>query len=166
MGASSFKEAINNGRVVKLPKIDNFVDGAAVAQVGELPFKILKDRFLNLVSIENGNLCTVMLELYQGEGIIAEPAGALALTGLKLVKEQIKGKVVVVILSGGNNDVSRYPEIIERSLIVRGLKYYFLLNFSQRPGTLRGFLDNVLGPTDDITFFEYMKKTTGRKDPP
>ncbi len=112
---------------------------------------------VTVTHVDEGAICSTMLELYQNEGIIAEPAGALAATALAEL-DLPEGAEVVALVSGGNNDVSRYGEIIERSLVHRGLKHYFLVNFPQEPGALRRFLDEVLGPDDDITLFEYVKR--------
>lgn len=158
-GAASLTAALAAGEPVTLDSVDTFVDGAAVARLGDGPFGVIRrhaDR-LTTVTVDEGAVCTAMLELYQNEGVIAEPAGALAVTGLDRVSFE-PGERVVCLVSGGNNDVSRYSEIIERSLVHRGLKHYFLVNFPQEPGQLRRFLDEVLGPEDDITLFEYLKR--------
>lgn len=158
-GAPSLTRALEAGEPVTLDKVDTFVDGAAVARLGEFPFGVIAsmaDR-IQVLTVDEGAVCTEMLELYQNEGIIAEPAGALAVTALHQL-EIDEGATVVCIVSGGNNDVSRYSEIIERSLVHRGLKHYFLVKFPQEPGQLRRFLDEVLGPEDDITQFEYLKR--------
>jgi threonine dehydratase len=125
---------------------------------GELTFSIVRDLVQRVVVVEEGRVCTEQLDLYQIDGIVAEPAGALALAALDDVAADIAGRTVVCILSGGNNDVARYDEIIERSLVHQGLKHYFVVGFPQRPGALRRFLDECLGPTDDIVLFEYIKK--------
>ena len=157
-GAASMRAALDAGRPVTLPVIDGFVDGAAVRRVGAHSFEVVHALVDDVVSVAEGAVCTTMLELYQRDGIIAEPAGALAVAALCNGLEVTAGSVVVCIVSGGNNDVSRYGEIVERSLVHEGLKHYFLVEFPQEPGALRGFLDQVLGPTDDITLFEYVKK--------
>lgn len=158
-GAPSLTRALAAGEPVTLDTVDTFVDGAAVARLGEFPFGVIAsmtDR-IRVLTVDEGAVCTEMLELYQNEGIIAEPAGALAVTALHQL-EMDEGATVVCLISGGNNDVSRYSEILERSLVHRGLKHYFLVNFPQEPGQLRRFLDEVLGPEDDITQFEYLKR--------
>ncbi|GAC1341162.1 MAG: threonine ammonia-lyase IlvA [Candidatus Dormibacteria bacterium] len=165
LGAASMAAAIMNGAPVHLHTIDTFVDGAAVGRVGVLPFEILRERLASLVAVDPGHLCTTMLELYQGEGIIAEPAGALSVAALGPVLAETPAEEVVCIISGGNNDVSRYAEIQERSLVARGLKHYFVVEFPQRPGALRTFLDDILGPNDDITLFEYVKKSNRESGP-
>jgi threonine dehydratase len=164
-GAACMMAALKAGHPVTLPQIDTFVDGAAVKTVGQENFQICQRRIQEIVPVETGTVCTEMIALYQNEGIIAEPAGALSLAALSLLGERLKGKTAVCILSGGNNDLSRYPEIIERSLIDQGLKHYFLIEFSQRPGALRRYLDDALGPHDDITLFEYIKKSNREYGP-
>ncbi|MES2459102.1 MAG: threonine ammonia-lyase IlvA [Armatimonadota bacterium] len=158
LGATSLRAAIDAGQVVSLEAMDTFVDGAAVLQVGHIPFEIWTALTPDVIAVPEGHVCTKMIELYQQDGIITEPAGALTIAALDSLRSQIAGKTVVCVVSGGNNDISRYPEIIERSLIYQGLKHYFLIAFSQRAGALRQYLDDVLGPTDDITLFEYVKK--------
>jgi threonine dehydratase len=118
-----------------------------------------------VIEVAEGAVCTAMLGLYQHEGIVAEPAGALSVAALDLLGDRIRGRRVACVLSGGNNDVSRYAEVIERSLVHEGLKHYFLVEFPQRPGALRSFIDGALGPGDDITFFEYTKKTNRESGP-
>ena len=158
-GSPSMFESIRQGRVVSLDQIDTFVDGAAVKRVGELTFEICRRLLERIVVVPEGKICTTVIELYQNEGIIAEPAGALAVAGLDDIADLIRGRTVVCILSGGNNDILRYPEIMERSLVHQGRKHYFIVEFAQKPGQLRQFVDRALGPTDDIVRFEYMKKT-------
>jgi threonine dehydratase len=158
LGAASLRAALQAGGVVKLETMDTFVDGAAVLQVGHLPYEICAAFKPDLITVPEGHVCTHMIELYQKDGIITEPAGSLTIAALDNLRSTIKGQTVVCVVSGGNNDISRYPEIIERSLIYQGLKHYFLIAFSQRAGALRQYLDDVLGPTDDITLFEYTKK--------
>lgn len=158
-GAASMAAALDAGRPVTLTDVDPFVDGASVKRVGDVPFEVVsanRDR-IEMTTVGEGAVCTEMLELYQNEGIIAEPAGALAAAALHRLDLE-PGSRVVAIVSGGNNDVSRYSEILERSLVDRGLKHYFLVNFPQEPGQLRRFLDEVLGADDDITLFEYIKR--------
>jgi len=164
-GAASMRAALDAGEPVALDSIDSFVDGAAVRRVGDVTFGLVQALVEDVVSVAEGSLCTTMLELYQCDGIIAEPAGALAVAGLRDAVEVAPDSTVVCIVSGGNNDVSRYGEIVERSLVYEGLKHYFLVEFPQEPGALRGFLDNVLGPSDDITLFEYVKKNNREVGP-
>jgi len=165
LGAASMAESITNGKVVKLPTIEKFVDGAAVQQVGYLTYEICRVVLDQVVSVPEGEICTTILELYNKNAIIAEPAGALSVAALELFKDEIKGKNIVCIVSGGNNDIDRLQEIKERSLIHEGLKHYFIINFPQRSGALREFLDQVLGPNDDITRFEYTKKNNKDNGP-
>lgn len=158
-GAASLTAALEAGEPTTLDEVDTFVDGASVARLGEFPFGVISSMSerIRVLTVDEGAVCTAMLELYQNEGVIAEPAGALAVTALEQLDID-EGATVVCIVSGGNNDVSRYSEIIERSLVHRGLKHYFLVTFPQEPGQLRRFLDEVLGPEDDITQFEYLKR--------
>ena len=158
-GSPSMYEALKQGRVVTLDEFHTFVDGAAVRTAGQITFELVRKHVDRVVLVPEGRICTTMIELYQNEGIITEPAGALALSALEDVAGDIKGKTVVCILSGGNNDILRYPEIMERSLVYRGRKHYFIIEFAQKPGQLRQFVDDALGPTDDIVRFEYIKKT-------
>lgn len=157
-GAPSMTEALARHEVVTLPQIDKFVDGAAVKRVGQMTYEICSTVLDDIVLVPEGKVCTTILELYNHNAIVAEPAGALSIAALDSMKEQIRGKRVVCIVSGGNNDIDRMQEIKERSLIHEGLKHYFTLNFPQRAGALREFLDEVLGPDDDIVRFEYTKK--------
>jgi threonine dehydratase len=158
-GAASMVAALAAGHPVTLDDVDQFVDGAAVNKAGALPFSVLAAAgdMVSLTTVDEGAVCTAMLDLYQNEGIIAEPAGALSVAGL-LEADIAPGSTVVCLISGGNNDVSRYGEVLERSLVHLGLKHYFLVDFPQEPGALRRFLDAVLGPDDDITLFEYVKR--------
>jgi threonine dehydratase len=158
-GATNMAAALAAGAPVTVPEIDTFVDGAAVRRAGDVTFPLVRDCGAELVAVPEGQICTEMLDLYQVDGIIAEPAGALATAALSggLVEVR-RGATVACVLSGGNNDVSRYAEVVERSLVHRGLKHYFLIEFPQEPGALRRFLDEVLGPDDDIVLFEYVKR--------
>lgn len=158
-GAPGMSRSIEQGYVTPLESIDTFVDGAAVKHVGDATFAICNDNLSTTILVPEGKICTTMIELYQSDGIIAEPAGALSISALDIIHERIKGKTVVCILSGGNNDILRYPEIMERSLVYNGKKHYFIIEFHQKPGQLRKFLNEALGPHDDIVRFEYMKKT-------
>ena len=158
-GAAALVAALANGAPVTLEHVDQFVDGAAVARVGTKPFEALTAAgdMVSITTVDEGAVCTAMLDLYQNEGIIAEPAGALSVAALTEADIE-PGSTVVCLISGGNNDVSRYGEVLERSLVHLGLKHYFLVDFPQEPGALRRFLDEVLGPNDDITLFEYVKR--------
>lgn len=158
-GAASLTAAFAANEPVTLESVDPFVDGAAVKRIGDLPFQVLEANQgrLHWSTVSEGAVCTEMLGLYQNEGIIAEPAGTLSVTGLRELT-LAPDSVVVCVISGGNNDVLRYNEVMERSLVHRGLKHYFLVNFPQEPGQLRHFLTEILGPDDDITLFEYLKR--------
>ncbi len=157
-GAPSMLTAIKAGMPVKLDQIDSFVDGAAVKRVGDVTFEICKQVIDEMHLVPEGKICSTILKLYNEEAIVVEPAGALSVAALDDYAEQIKGKKIVCIVSGGNNDIGRMQEIKERSLQYEGLKHYFLIRFAQRPGALKEFVNQVLGPTDDITRFEYMQK--------
>jgi len=163
-GAPSMRAALTAGGPVRLEVLDPFVDGAAVRQVGALPYEIIAAAGVQVIDVDEGAICTEMLRLYQNEGIVAEPAGALAVAALPAL-DVPPGCTVVVLVTGGNNDVSRYGEIVERSLVHLGLKHYFLVDFPQEPGALRRFLDEVLGPDDDITLFEYVKRNNRETGP-
>ncbi len=163
-GAACMAVALEAGEPRELKKIDTFVAGAAVRRAGDLTYSIVSAFNPPMYSVPEGRICSEMLALYQTDGIIAEPAGALAPASLGLYKPA-PGETVVAILSGGNNDLSRYSEIAERSLVYEGRKHYFLVNFPQEPGALRRFLDEVLGPDDDITLFEYVKRSNRETGP-
>ncbi|MBN6033772.1 threonine ammonia-lyase IlvA [Amycolatopsis sp. 195334CR] len=164
-GAACLAAALEAGGPVRIDTVDSFVDGAAVALAGSVTYPLIRDSGAELTTVEEGGVCTEMLELYQSDGIIAEPAGALASAALGATVEIGAGETVVCVVSGGNNDVSRYSEILERSLVHKGLKHYFLVGFPQEPGALRRFLDEVLGPEDDITLFEYVKRNSRETGP-
>ena len=158
-GAPSLNAALTAEKPVTLDTVDPFVDGAAVKRIGDINYQIIEKNLgrLHPLVVSEGAVCTEMIELYQNEGIIAEPAGALSVTALSELKLGTND-IVVCIISGGNNDLLRYAEVVERSLVHRGLKHYFLVNFPQEPGQLRSFLSDILGPDDDITLFEYLKR--------
>lgn len=164
-GAAGMHESLKANRVVTLPTIDTFVDGAAVATVGDLTLSVAQQFVEEVVTVPEGKVCMTMIELYQNEGIITEPAGALSVAGLDHLAKHIAGKKVVCVVSGGNNDILRYPEVMERSLVYQGKKHYFLIEFAQKPGQLKRMVNEALGPTDDIVRFEYMKKTNKEKGP-
>jgi threonine dehydratase len=157
-GAPSMKAALAAGHPVTLDNIERFVDGAAVKRVGEITFSICKEVLDEVHLVPEGKVCTTILKLYNEEAIVVEPAGALSIAALDDFADQIRGKKVVCVVSGGNNDIDRMQEIKERSLQYEGLKHYFLIRFAQRPGALKEFVNHVLGPNDDITRFEYMQK--------
>ncbi|HUC93795.1 MAG TPA: threonine ammonia-lyase IlvA [Paenibacillus sp.] len=157
-GAPSMRTAFESGEVTTLDQIDKFVDGAAVKRVGDMTFGMCRTLLDDIVVVPEGQVCSAILGLYNESAIVAEPAGALPIAALEHYRDRIGGKTVVCVISGGNNDVDRMQEIKERSLIFEGLKHYFMISFPQRAGALREFLDDVLGPNDDITRFEYTKK--------
>ncbi len=165
LGAPSMDSSMKAGLLVVLDKIDKFVDGAAVKAVGEKTFEICRNTLDEMLLVPEGKVCTTILKLYNEEAIVVEPAGALGIAALDFYQDQIKGKNVVCVVSGSNNDIARTQEIIERSLIYEGLKHYFIVDFPQRAGALKEFLNDVLGPTDDITRFEYVKKTNREEGP-
>lgn len=158
-GAPSMKRSFVEGKVCKLEHIDSFVDGAAVKQVGNHTFSLCQKFLDDIITVPEGKACTTILKLYNENAIVVEPAGALPVAALDFYREKIKGKNVVCIISGGNNDIDRLQEIKERSLIYEGIKHYFIITFPQRAGALREFVTEVLGENDDITRFEYTKKT-------
>ncbi|EFR8994820.1 threonine ammonia-lyase [Listeria monocytogenes] len=164
-GAPSMTAALKQNQVVTLDKIDKFVDGAAVKEVGSLTFQHAKVLVDEVTTISEGAVCSTILDMYTKQAIVAEPAGALSVAALEIYREEIKDKTVVCIVSGGNNDINRMQEIEERSLLHEGLKHYFIVNFSQRPGALKEFVNDVLGPHDDITKFEYTKKVNRGNGP-
>ena len=157
-GAPAMQQSLRKNEIVTLHTIDSFVDGAAVKRVGERTFAIGKAVIDDMVLVSEGKVCTTILKMYNEEGIVTEPAGALGIAALDRFREEIKGKNVVCIVCGSNNDITRTEEIKERSLLHEGLKHYFVISFPQRAGALREFLNEVLGATDDITHFEYTKK--------
>lgn len=164
-GAPSMTLALKSGGPVELKTIDRFVDGAAVKKVGQLTYELCKAHLDEIRLVPEGKICSTILQLYNKDAIVAEPAGALSIAALDFMQEEIKGKNVVCIVSGSNNDIDRMQEIKERSLQYEGLKHYFLVNFAQRPGALKEFVNHVLGPNDDITRFEYMQKTNKESGP-
>lgn len=157
-GAPSMKEALAAGKPVKLEKIQRFVDGASVQKVGELTFEFCREALTDMLLVPEGKVSSTLLQLYNEDAIVAEPAGALSIAALDQYADQIKGKKVVCILSGGNNDIDRMQEIKERSLLYEGLKHYFIVRFAQRPGALKEFVNYILGPNDDIVRFEFIQK--------
>lgn len=157
-GAPSMQEALKNNTPVVLNSIDKFVDGAAVKKVGSINFDICKTTLDCMILVPEGKVCSTILQLYNEEAMVVEPAGALSIAALDFLKEEIKGKTVVCIVSGSNNDIERTEEIKERSLMYEGLKHYFMINFPQRPGALKEFVNEVLGESDDITYFQFIKK--------
>ena len=164
-GAPSMKTAIANGKNTPLETIDKFVDGAAVKQVGDITFEICSKNLDDIILVPEGKVCTTILRLYNEEAMVVEPAGALTIAALDFYKEEIKGKNVVCIVSGSNNDIERTAEIKERSLLHEGLMHYFMIQFPQRPGSLKEFVNGILGPDDDITYFQFTKKNSREVGP-
>ena len=164
-GAAGMKKSFEKGEVVELGEIDKFVDGAAVQKVGDITFDICRKVLDDIVVVPEGKVCSTILNLYNFDAIVVEPAGALSISALDYYRDKIKGKNVVCIVSGSNNDIVRMEDIKERSLLYEGLKHYFVVRFPQRAGALQNFVSNVLGPHDDITYFEYKKKTNREKGP-
>ncbi len=164
-GSPGMKTSLAQGKVITLKEMDVFVDGAAVRRVGDLNFKICQQVVDDIIIVPEGKVCTTILELYNEEAIVVEPAGALSLGALEFYKEKIKDKTVVCLIGGGNNDITRMEDIKERSLLYEGIKHYFIIRFPQRAGALRQFLNDVLGPHDDITHFEYSKKNNKNAGP-
>ncbi len=164
-GAPAMYESLKAGKPITLDHIDRFVDGAAVKRVGDLTFSICREVLDDVRLVPEGKICTTILQLYNQDAIVVEPAGAMSIAALDDFAAEIKDKNVVCIVSGGNNDIDRMQEIKERSLQYEGLKHYFLIRFAQRPGALKEFVNFVLGPSDDITRFEYMQKHNKEKGP-
>ncbi|TDE42915.1 threonine dehydratase [Flavobacterium rhamnosiphilum] len=164
-GAPSMKTSIANGKNTPLETIDKFVDGAAVKQVGDITFEICSKNLDDIILVPEGKVCTTILRLYNEEAMVVEPAGALAIAALDFYKDQIKGKNIVCIVSGSNNDIERTAEIKERSLLYEGLMHYFMIQFPQRPGALKEFVNDILGPDDDITYFQFTKKNSREVGP-
>ncbi|GAA0535861.1 L-threonine dehydratase [Saccharopolyspora subtropica] len=164
-GAASMRAALDHGGPVALPTVDTFVDGAAVGRVGDVSYRVVRELVDELVAVPEGAVCTEMIELYQTDGIIAEPAGALASAAVRMPLQRRPRGPVVCVVSGGNNDLSRYGEVVERSLVHEGLRHYFLVTFPQEPGALRHFLDDVLDEGQDIVAFEYVKKNNRETGP-
>lgn len=164
-GAAGMKKSFECRKVTELAEVDKFVDGAAVQRVGELTYDICQKVLDDIVVVPEGKICTTILNLYNFDAIVVEPAGALSISALDYYKDEIKGKNVVCVVSGSNNDITRMEEIKERSLLYEGQKHYFVVRFPQRAGALQNFVSKVLGPHDDITYFEYKKKTSREKGP-
>ena len=164
-GAPSMKKSMELGSVTVLEEIDKFIDGAAVKRVGTLNFNICKQHLSQMVTVPEGLVCQTILDLYNRDAIVVEPAGALTIAALTRFSDELKGKNVVCIVSGSNNDITRTAEIKERALLYGKVKHYFIVRFPQRPGALKQFVADILGPTDDITHFEYSKKSS-REDAP
>jgi threonine dehydratase len=164
-GAPSMVEALKYNEPVVLQSIDRFVDGAAVKRVGDKTFDVIKGHLHKMQLVPEGKICTTILKLYNEEAIVVEPAGAMSIAALDFLKEDIAGKTVVCLVTGGNNDIERTEEIKERSLIYEGLKHYFMVNFPQRPGALKEFVSDILSENDDITYFQFAKKNNRENAP-
>ncbi len=164
-GAPSMKNSISLGVNTALEEIDKFIDGAAVKRVGDLTFSICKDRLYKMITVPEGKVCQTILDLYNRDAIVVEPAGALSIAALDMFAEELEGKQVACIIGGSNNDITRTAEIKERALLYGQLKHYFIVRFPQRPGALKQFVVEILGPTDDITHFEYSKKSSKENAP-
>lgn len=164
-GARSMRAAFDHGYPVKLEKIDKFADGIAVQKVGAKTYEVARKYVDRLLGVDEGLISETLIDMYSKVGTIAEPAGAASVAALEVIKDEIKGKTIVCIISGGNNDINRMPEMEERALIYDGIKHYFVVNFPQRPGALREFVNDILGPNDDITRFEYIKRANKGKGP-
>lgn len=163
-GAPSMSTSIDKGEIVKLEHIEKFVDGASVQRVGDLTFDICQKNLDVMTTVHEGKICQTILEMYNKDAIVAEPAGVMSIAALDDFKDEIKGKTVVCLVSGSNNDITRTAEIKERALLYANLKHYFIIKFPQRPGALREFVVDMLGPKDDITHFEYTKKVNREND--
>jgi threonine dehydratase len=164
-GAPAMKRSIEKGRVIKLDEIETFVDGAAVQQVGNLTFDICRELLSEITLVPEGLICSTILKRYNEDAMVVEPAGAMSMAALELYRDEIKGKNICCVVSGSNNDITRTEEIKERSLMYEGLKHYFIVRFPQRSGALREFVNDILGPGDDITLFEYSKKHNRENGP-
>lgn len=164
-GTQSMTQALKKKDIISLEKVDTFCDGIAVKKVGMMTFNICSKKIDKTLVVSEGKIAEVMIDLFQNEGIITEPAGAISVAALDLIKDEIKGKTVVCLISGGNFDLLRYPEVLEKSLIYQGKKHYFIVDFVQKPGQLKMFVNQVLGPNDDIVLFEYFKKNNKEKGP-
>ena len=157
-GAPAMSESIRQNKIIELDKIDNFVDGVSIRKIGKIPFEICKNNLDDLLLVPEGKVCQTILDLYNKDGIVVEPAGAIGISALEMHHEKFTNKNVGILICGGNNDIIRMSEIKERALLFSNLKHYFIVRFPQRSGALKQFVNNVLGVNDDITFFEYVKK--------
>ena len=164
-GAPCMKTAIEKGEVIELDKIDKFVDGAAVKKAGALTYNVCKEVLDDIVVVPEGAVCTTIIQMYNKSAIVVEPAGALSSAALRFYADKIKGKRVACIVSGSNNDITRMEEIREKSLLYEGLKHYFLINFPQKSGAILSFIRDVIGPTDDLVYIQYIRKTNKESGP-
>ena len=158
-GAPCMKAAIENGGPIELDEIDKFVDGAAVKKAGSKTYEVCREVLDDIVIVPEGAVCTMIIQMYNKSAIVVEPAGALATAALRFYADKIKGKRVACIVSGSNNDITRMEEIREKSLLYEGLKHYFIVTFPQKSGVIVSFINNVIGPSDDLVLIQYMKKT-------
>lgn len=165
LGAPSMTTSIKNNKNTEIFDIEKFIDGAAVQKVGDKTFAICKEHLHDMITVDEGKVCQVILDLYNRDAIVTEPAGALSLAALDQYAAEIKGKNVVCIIGGSNNDITRTAEIKERALLYANLKHYFIIRFPQRAGALKEFVAEILGPNDDITHFEYSKKSSRENGP-
>jgi len=164
-GAPAMQQSLEKGEITALDKIDPFVDGAAVRRVGDNAYVLCREYLDKMVLVSEGEICQSILTLYNKEAIVVEPAGAMSTAALDAIADEIKGKNVVCLICGGNNDITRMAEIKERALLEERLLHYFIVRFPQRAGALKEFVAEVLGVNDDITFFEYSKKNNRSNGP-
>ena len=164
-GAACMKTAIEQGHIVDLDHIDKFVDGAAVKKAGEYTYEVCRQVLDDIVAVPEGAVCTMIIEMYNKSAIVVEPAGALSTAALRFYADKIKGKKVGCIVSGSNNDITRMEEIREKSLLYEGLKHYFIVKFPQKSGAILSFVRDVIGPTDDLVYIQYIKKTNKEEGP-
>lgn len=164
-GAASMKASIEAGHVVDLEQINKFVDGAAVKKPGKLTYGICKDILDDIIAVPEGAVCTTIIEMYNKNATVVEPAGALSVAALRFYTDKIKGKKVACIISGSNNDITRMEEIREQSLVYEGLKHYFIVNFPQRAGAILTFIRDIIGPSDNLVYIQYIKKTNKEEGP-
>ena len=164
-GAACMKASIENGYPTELESINKFVDGAAVKKAGQLTYGVCKDVLDDIIPVPEGAVCTTIIEMYNKNAIVVEPAGALSVAALRQYADKIKGKKVGCIISGSNNDIIRMEEIREKSMIYEGLKHYFIVNFPQRPGAILSFIRDIIGPTDELVYIQYIKKTNKEEGP-
>lgn len=164
-GAPCMKAAIENGDVVELEHIDKFIDGAAVKKAGQKTYEICKEVLDDIITVPEGAVCTTIIQLYNKSAIVVEPAGALSISAMRFYADQIKGKRVACIVSGSNNDITRMEEIREKSLIYEGLKHYFIVSFPQKSGALLSFIRDIIGPTDNLVYIQYIRKTNKEEGP-
>ncbi len=164
-GAPCMKAAIEKGEVVELEHIDKFIDGAAVKKAGQKTYEICKEVLDDIITVPEGAVCTTIIQLYNKSAIVVEPAGALSIAALRFYADEIKGKRVACIVSGSNNDITRMEEIREKSLIYEGLKHYFIVSFPQKSGALLSFIRDIIGPTDNLVYIQYIRKTNKEEGP-